>query len=121
MDLEIKKHLMSLREAIESDERLKRLLLLEEKVEKDDSLKPLVKAKDEAQEEYERAIHLGNEEKLKAEKKLYLAKKELDEHPLVKEYNEAFINVKDLYMWIDDILFSPFRKKSFVLLEGKDD
>ena len=37
---------------------------------------------------------------------------ELDSYPLAKEYGEAYIAVRDLYMQIDDILFGPYRKKT---------
>ena len=54
----------------------------------------------------------NSEEAIKVAKALHEAKAEMDSYPLAKEYTEAFIKVRDLYMEIDDIIFGPYRKKT---------
>ena len=99
---------------MKEDERLLRLSELETLLEKDEEaikLSGILKSKEEAYSFSLSSFGEGSEEARKAQKELYEAKKELDSLPLVKEYNEAYTKVRDLYMLIDDILFSPFRHK----------
>ena len=69
--------------------------------------------KDEALEEYSRLKDIYGEddprviESLKAAKE---AKEKLNNFPLVKEYLSQYSLVRDLYMEIDNILFSDIRK-----------
>lgn len=66
-----------------------------------------------ASEEYSNAVSM-NDVKLieKTKKALHEAKTNIDNHPLVKDYTEAYIKVRDLYMIVDDIIFGPYRKKT---------
>ncbi|MCR4562721.1 MAG: hypothetical protein K5694_05940 [Bacilli bacterium] len=108
-----------LRLALENDSRVILLKELEEKLYSIPEVIDLYKRKDEAENHYSDLLKIKDEndpEVLEARKALYEAKKNLDLQPDVMKYSEAFIVVRDLYMIIDDILFSPFRKKP--ILEG---
>lgn len=75
----------------------------------------LSKKKDAAENAYSDCLSYHKEtdpEAISLQKGLYLAKKTLDENPLVERYNAAYIVVRDLYLQIDDILYGPFRRKS---------
>ena len=68
-----------------------------------------------AEEAYGLALSLHDAkspEVLAAQQALYQTKKALDEHPLVAQYNRAFIVTRDLEMRFDDILFGVFRLPS---------
>ena len=104
--------LLELKEAIAADPRVKALEGLEKKLSQDEEVLSLSKAKDEAERKYNEVLRVFAAESSKAkeaQKALFAAKLALDEHPLVKEYNAAFVAVKDLYLMMDDILFSSFR------------
>ena len=45
-------------------------------------------------------------------KNLKEAKENLANHPLVKSYLSIYNEVRDLYMEVDDILFSSFKRRS---------
>ncbi len=114
MDERIYKELDKLKTAMKEDERFLRLSMLETRLEEDEEVIELsakLKSKEEAYSFSLSVFDKGSEEARKAQKELYEAKKELDSLPLVKEYNKAYTEVRDLYMRIDDILFSPFRHK----------
>ncbi len=101
--------------ALKEDSRVIRLNSLEEKLYEDPALIELVKKKDDLERDYESTLSYSSKdspEALKKQKALYEAKLELDSYPLVKEYNEAYIAVRDLYMHIDDIIFGPYRSKT---------
>ena len=104
MNISLSKSLEGLKSALESDERIIRLNELEKKLYDDD-----------LEREYNSRLSYkdrGSEEVARAGKALHEAKAELDSYPLAKEYGEAYIAVRDLYMQIDDILFGPYRKKT---------
>ncbi|MCQ2798342.1 MAG: YlbF family regulator [Bacilli bacterium] len=115
MEENLLRSLNELKAAIDGDFRVLAMLEAEKEMYQDETIVPLVQRKNAAEEDYELAIKIHGENSLEAkekEKALYLAKKELDEHPSVKKYNDAFIVVRDIYMEIDDVIFSPFRKKT---------
>lgn len=115
MDLVLEKALTELKEAIASDPRVKFLSEVEAKLYEDPALLELVKKKNDLEKEYGSLLSYEEREGEKAkqlEHALYEAKLELDNHPLAKEYSEAFIKVRDIYMQIDDIIFGPYRKKT---------
>ncbi len=121
MGKELRTDLEELRAALKNDPRVKKLDELEASLTLDPVLVELVQKKNAAEEAYSLVLSYqkaADPEALERQKDLYLAKKALDEYPLVKNYNEAFIAVRDLYMSIDDVLFGPFRSK--VLFEGVD-
>lgn len=114
MDLILEKSLTELKEAIESDPRSIRLAEIEKKLYEDPTLLELVKKKDDLENEYNQILSYqdkNSETAKKVEKALHEAKLELDLHPLAKEYSDAFIKMRDIYMQIDDIIFGAFRKK----------
>lgn len=115
MNISLSKSLESLKAAIESDPRVIRLNELEKKLYEDPSLMELVKKKDDLEREYSEILSYkdkNSEEAMKVGKALHEAKAELDSYPLAKEYSEAFIEARDIYMQIDDIIFGPYRKKT---------
>jgi hypothetical protein len=119
MEKELEESLLILANALKSDPRVVKLDQLEKRLMVDPAVLELSKHKDAAEQAYSLVLSYANEkspEALAAQKQLYLAKKALDENPLVREYNAAYIVVRDLYMALDDILYAPFRKKS--LAEG---
>jgi cell fate (sporulation/competence/biofilm development) regulator YmcA (YheA/YmcA/DUF963 family) len=119
MEKELRLDLDELRAALKNDPRVKKLDEIEASLSQDAVLIELVKKKNAAEEAYDSILSYRKEtdpEALSLQKSLYLAKKTLDDYPLVKDYNEAFIAVRDLYMSIDDALFGPYRSK--VLFEG---
>jgi|LAHS01.1.fsa_nt_gb cell fate (sporulation/competence/biofilm development) regulator YlbF (YheA/YmcA/DUF963 family) len=117
MEKEIEESLQSLAKALHYDPRVMHLNALEAQVMADPTVQLLSKKKDAAEEAYSLVLTYAKEDSPEAQEKqkqLYEAKKTLDANPLVAEYNAAYIVVRDLYMAIDDILFSPFRKKSLL-------
>ncbi len=114
MNEKILKEVSALKNALEGDERSIRLSELESRLEKDETVLLYSKKAKDKEEAYSFSLSSfgkGKKETMDAQKELYEAKKELDSLPLVKEYNEAYVAVRDIYMQIDDIIFSPFRHK----------
>ena len=112
MRQELLEKIAEYRAYLESDPRIKKLEELEEAVNDNSEIKALSNSLQKAEYDFEeKKTHFGgsSEEAKAAQKALYGAKLKLDSHPLVKEYNAAYIVVKDLYLYIDDILFSSFR------------
>lgn len=115
----LENELLLLKNALKDDPRIILLNQLEEEVNSCPRLIGLSKQKEAAIADYSLAISCypkdGAEVK-KAQTNLYKAKLAIDEDPLSVRYSAAFIEVRDLYMLIDDIIFSEFRKKTV----GKD-
>ena len=98
-----------LKEAINKDPRYIALVEAEEKMNKDKGVITLVMAKENALNEYNDILsHFdrNSETALKYQKKLYEAKKALEEHPLVKDYLKKYQEMRIIYEQIEDILFS---------------
>ena len=115
MNISLSKSLEGLKAALSGDERIIKLGELEKKLYDDPSLLELVKRKDDLEREYNSLLTYkdrNSEEAIKVSKALHEAKEEMDSYPLAKEYTEAFIVVRDLFMEIDDIIFGPYRKKT---------
>lgn len=115
MGKELLLSLGSLKEALSSDSRVRELDRLETEVNADTVVKKLSEKLEALEKAYEDVLAYKKENDpvaIAAQKALYAAKEEMDANPLVARYNAAFIKVRDLYMEIDNILFSPFRKKS---------
>jgi len=115
MDLILEKSLTELKDAIAKDPRTQKLAALEAKLYEDPALLELVKKKDDLENEYNRILSYkdkDSEEAKTVEKALFEAKLTLDTYPLAKEYSAAFVELRDIYMQIDDIIFGPFRKKT---------
>lgn len=115
MEQEIYESLLELKKALSEDERIIKLNELEEKLYEDAHVIELAKRKNDIENQYEDVLSYKdrNSPEAKAlQKALYEAKLELDNYPAVKEYNSLYIEVRDIYMQIDNIIFGPFRNKT---------
>lgn len=113
MDSKIYNLAKSLNEEINNDPRVIKLNELEKALNDSYDVYVLSNKKDEALEEYSRLKDIYDEdnEELKASLlKLKEAKEKLNNFPLVKEYLAQYSLVRDLYLEVDNILFSEFRK-----------
>ena len=103
----------SLNEELSKDPRVVKLNELEKELNDSYDVYVLSKEKDEALENYERLKEVypeDNEQVKEALLKLKTAKEKLNNFPLVKEYLVQYSIVRDLYLEIDNILFSDFKK-----------
>ena len=113
MDSKIYNLAKSLNDEINNDPRVIKLNELEKALNDSYEVYTLSNKKDEALEEYSRLkeIYPEDSEELKASLlKLKDAKEKLNNFPLVKEYLAQYALVRDLYLEVDNILFSEFRK-----------
>ena len=102
----------NLKELLSQDPRIIRLNELDKKMDEDEEVMSLAYKKDMAAVKYSDTLnHFSedSEEAKKALKELHEAKLKLDNHPIVKEYMKAYIEVRDLYNEINEILFSNFQ------------
>ena len=98
-----------LKDLLTNDPRIIRLNELEKKMNEDEEVMDLAYQKDLAVSSYSDALNhfaKDSEEVKKAQHDLHLKKEALDNHPLVREYLKAYSEVRDLYLNINDILFS---------------
>lgn len=103
-----------LNESLLNDPRVKELNKLESELNNSYEVYLLSQKKDEALEMYTKLKDVYPDEHpevKEALRKLVEAKKNLNEHPLVKSYLSIYNEVRDLYMEIDNILFSDFKEK----------
>lgn len=111
MDKSIYEKAENLKELLEEDPRVKRLNELEKKMNEDEEVMSLAYKKDMAAVKYSDILnHFSeeSEEAKKALKELHEAKLKLDNHPVVKEYMKAYIEVRELYGEINEIVFANF-------------
>lgn len=98
-----------LKELLSNDERVVLLNKLEEGMNNNEEVMRLAYIKDNKADAYETALRFfseDSEEVKTARNALYIAKKELDEHPLVREYLKAYSEVRNLYLQMNEKLFS---------------
>ena len=88
-----------LKELLESDPRIEDLNEKEEAMKNSNEVKALADKK-------EQAVSLYSVSSEQGQKVLHQSKLELDSHPLVRAYLDAYSKVRDLYFEINDILFS---------------
>ena len=103
-----------LKDSLSQDERVKRLNILEEKMSNDNEVIALAYQKDLAVSNYSDALnHFADdsEEVIKARKELHEKKLALDTHPLVREYLDAYKEVRDLYIQMNALLFDGLNIK----------
>ena len=103
-----------LKDSLSQDERVKRLNVLEEKMNNNDEVIALAYQKDLAASAYSDALnHFSDDAKevIKARKELHEKKLALDTHPLVREYLDAYKEVRDLYIQINGLLFDGLNVK----------
>lgn len=101
----------NLKELLSKDPRIIKLNELEKKMNEDEEVMSLAYKKDMASVNYSDILnHFSKDSKeaQKALKELHEAKLNLDNHPLVKEYMKAYIEVRELYEEINKILFANF-------------
>ena len=101
----------NLKELLDQDPRIIKLNELEQKMDEDEEVMSLAYKKDMAAVKYSDVLnHFSedSEEAQKARKELHEAKLKLDNHPVVKEYMKAYIEVRDLYNELNEILFANF-------------
>lgn len=106
--------LQELKTLLDNDERIISLNLLDNEINNSDEVASLAYQKDMATLAYEDALkHFGkdSDEANMAQKKLYEAKYNLDEHHLVKKYNKAYKEVFLLYEKVNSTLFYEFTRK----------
>ena len=101
----------NLKELLEKDPHIIKLNELEKKMNEDEEVMSLAYKKDMAAVNYSDILnHFSeeSEEAKKALKELHQAKLNLDNHPVVKEYMKTYVEVRDLYNEINEILFANF-------------
>ena len=99
----------SLKDLLDNDERIILLNELEKKMNENEEVMALAYQKDLAVNEYSDALnHFANdsEEVKKAQHNLFVKKEALDNHPLVRDYLNAYSKVRDLYYQVNEILFN---------------
>ena len=103
-----------LKDLLSQDERIKRLNELEQKMNNDDEVIALAYQKDVAVSNYSDALnHFSEDSKevKKAHHEMYLKKLALDSHSLVREYLDAYKEVRDLYIQMNALLFEGLNLK----------
>ena len=111
MNETIVKATYALKNDLNNDERIILLNELENKLNSNEEVMALSYAKDVAADKYNEMVRLfkdGSEEASLALKQLSIAKANLDNHPLVREYVKAYQKVRELYNEINGILYSSF-------------
>ena len=101
----------ALKSDLNNDERIILLNELENQLNSNEEVMALSYAKDVAADKYNEMVRLfkdGSEEASLALKQLSIAKANLDNHPLVREYVKAYQKVRELYNEINGILYSSF-------------
>ena len=103
-----------LKNEMSNDPRFIRLDELEKKMKDDETVIALAMKKDKLNDRYNDLVRFYKDDDplvVKVRRELMEAKKELDSHPLVKEYLEAYSVVRDLLNEVNDILFGDFKGK----------
>lgn len=111
MENEIYQKAMTLKQLLNEDERIIKLQRIEKEMENNEEVMALTYKKDAAASRYSDILKYYSEDSDEAKtalKALHEAKLNLDNHPLVKQYLEAYKEVRELYQSINEILFSNF-------------
>ncbi len=114
MDKALYDSLNKLKASMEKDPRVLELNEVDKRLSLNEEVMKLSYKKDMALTSYEDACkHFGetSSEALAKQKELYLAKLELDNHPLVREYNEKYQAVRLMYDEVNKELFGDFISK----------
>ena len=107
----LKSQINELNSLIKLDNRITSLETIEKKMENDDSVILLARKKEEREIAYSDLLKIykdDSEEVSSARKNLFLAKKELESHPIVREYLSKYSEVRELYQSIYHIIFSSY-------------
>ena len=103
-----------LKDILSQDERIILLNNLEQQMNNDEEVIKLAYQKDIAVSNYSDVLNHFDEnsnEAKKAHHQMFLAKENLDNHPLVREYLKAYKEVRELYFQLNEILFSNLSLK----------
>ena len=112
MDEKILNLVVKLKIEMDNDPRFLRLKEIEKKMDNDESVMRLAYQKDIKNDQYNDMLKLYDENhpnSIKARKELAEAKEALDSHPVVKEYLEAYAEVRMLLYKVNEILFKDFK------------
>ena len=102
-----------LKEEMDKDPRFIHLLELEKKINDDEEVISLSMKKETVNNKYIDLLKYYKEDDevvVNARKELFSAKKELDSHPLVKEYLKAYSEVEQLLYELNNILFKDVKR-----------
>lgn len=109
MDNKTTSLLFKIKKVLANDSRIVALNEAEKAMNDSEEVMKLSYKKDLAADEYGSMLKIfGDEavETVESRKRLALAKKELEEHPLVRDYLAKYKEVRKLYDFINDSLFS---------------
>ncbi len=121
MNLNEENAIRELAKALKNDIRSQDLKEKEKAMMESEEVFHLSKRLEAASEDYSLAMQMKDKEAIEEKRKaLHEIKKQLDSHPLVKAYNEAYVLIRDLYMQVDDIIFGPYRNKTLTGVDNDD-
>lgn len=112
MDEKILNLTEELKAAMDNDPRFLRLKEIEERMNNDESVMKLAYQKDMKNDRYNDLLKIYDENHplvKQAQKELYEANQELNNHMLVKSYMAAYLEVKMVLHQVNNILFSDFK------------
>lgn len=98
-----------LKRAIEEDPRIIHLNRIEKEMNENEEVMALTYKKDRANDDYSDALNHFKEDNpivIETQKRFYETKKNLESHPVVREYLSAYQQVRILYEEINKLLFS---------------
>jgi cell fate (sporulation/competence/biofilm development) regulator YlbF (YheA/YmcA/DUF963 family) len=102
----------TLKQLIENDERVVHLNALDQALNQNQSLIQLTETYQQAQANYQAMWESYGDDSphlLKARATLHQVKTQVDSHPLVREYLQAYGKVRELYQSIQQKIFLPFK------------
>jgi len=110
MNMEISELLSStfqLKQLLDDDKRMQRLSIIECELNQDLHVLKLSQVMQQRADAYAASMESESLSKA-AQQQLHLAKRELESHPLVRRYYEAYRPVRELFDLIQTELFAPF-------------
>lgn len=114
MDIKTLQKAYELKDLLKNDERIALLDKAEEDMSNDPEVYRLSLIKDEKNDIYNKMVSYYKEDSKEASEALhefYLAKKEFEEHPKVREYLKHYQAVRELYDEINKILFEELNSE----------
>lgn len=114
ISMDIHDKILELCKYIKNDENRIKLKEASINMENSDEVQALAYKYSVSQHDYSVALNHydeNSEEVKKAQKELFICKKKLDEHPLVKEYNKYFILCNEPLRYLEYNLFSLISNK----------
>ena len=114
MDIKTLQKAYELKDLLKNDERITLLDKAEEEMNNDPEVYRLSLIKDEKNDIYNKMVNYYKEDSKEVSDALhefYLAKKEFEEHPKVREYLKRYQAVRELYDEINEILFKELNSE----------